>query len=164
MGMDPFDVAVEVVVPLIVDVVVEVLVGVVVDAVVGDDCVVVVVDEVVVDVGVGLVVITNPQPCDGSFKESGSDTGACNVVGVVGVVDVVVDGVVVVGSEEVFDDVVDVVVGGELVVDGETDLCFESCSPDAVSRSATSTTERIIRSRQRDWGKGFGEFCICSSP
>jgi len=163
MGMDPFDVAIEVVVPLIVDVVAEVLVAVVVDAVVGDDSVVVV-DEVVVDVGVGFVVITNPQPCDGSFRESGSDTGNCNVVGIVGIVDVVVDGVVVVGSVDVFVEVLDVVVGGELVVDGEADLCFESCSPDAVSRSAASTTERIIRSRQRDWGKGFGEFRICSSP
>jgi hypothetical protein len=65
------------------------------------------------------------------------------------VVDVVIDGaVVVVGLDDVLDDLEDVVVVVETVVDGETDLFFESCSPDAVSRSARSMTERMIRSRQ----------------
>lgn len=96
MGTDWFDVVVEVVVPLFV-VVDEVVFDVVVVGVDDVGGVVVVVGDEVVDVDVGLeaAVITKPQPCDGSFRLSGSETGAWNVVDVVDVVDDV-DGVVVV--------------------------------------------------------------------
>jgi hypothetical protein len=87
-------------------------VGAVVDDV--DDVVVVV---VVVDVGGGASeagCMTNPQPCDGSLRESGTETGVSageDVVVVEGVV------VVVVGPVVETDDVVVDVVGDETVVD-----------------------------------------------
>jgi hypothetical protein len=126
-------------------------------------------DVVVVDdvVEVGVVVdpfdITNPQPCDGSFSVSGSETRGGDVVeGVVEDVggDVVV---VVVRSVEVPVDRVLVVVD-EMVVGGADELFVDHSSLEPTNTRARSTTERTIRTRQRRWGSGSEEFRICSSP
>ena len=122
-------------------------------------------DVVVVDdvVEVGVVVdpfdITNPQPCDGSFSVSGSQTRGGDVVEDVGG-DVVV---VVVRSVEVPVDLVLVVID-EMVVGGADELFVDHSSLEPTSTRARSTTERTIRTRQRRWGSGSEEFRICSSP
>lgn len=67
------------------------------------------------------------------------------------------------GSVEVEDDAV-VVVVDEMVVGGEVDLWFDTSSPAPDNTSASSTTEKTIRRRQRGWGNGLGEFRICSLP
>ncbi|MHB8380351.1 MAG: hypothetical protein ACYDB2_10655 [Acidimicrobiales bacterium] len=96
MGTVLLTVVVEVVVPMFVVVVVD---DVVFDAaVVGVDdvgvdvgvdvvTVVVGVEVVVGDVGLETAVIAKPQPCDGSFRLSGAETGSWNVVDVVDDVD-----------------------------------------------------------------------------
>jgi hypothetical protein len=137
------------------------LVDVVVDA---EDDDVVEKDVVVVDdvVEVGVVVdpfdITNPQPCDGSFSVSGSQTRGGDVVEDVGG-DVVV---VVVRSVEVPVDLVLVVV--DEMVGGADELFVDHSSLEPTSTRARSTMERTIRTRQRRCGSGSEEFRICSSP
>jgi len=131
------------------DVVVDVgMVGVVVE--VADEVTVVVVD-VVAELGV----IVNPQPCDGSFSASGSETGDWDGVEVDG-------GEVVVVVLVVPDGPVVVVVVDDAVVEDEAKVFFVSSSPIPVRRSAMSTTERMIRSGQRRWGKALGELRILS--
>jgi hypothetical protein len=121
--------------------------------------------DVVVDdvVEFGVVVdpfdITNPQPCDGSFSVSGSETRDGDVVEDVGD-DVAV---VVVRSVEVPVDLVLVVVD-EMVVGGADELFVDHSRLEPTSTRARSTTERTIRTRQRRWGSGSEEFRICSSP
>ena len=137
------------------------MVDVVVDA---EDDDVVEKDVVVVDdvVEVGVVVdpfdITNPQPCDGSFSVSGSQTRGGDVVEDVGG-DVVV---VVVRSVEVPVDLVLVVV--DEMVGGADELFVDHSSLEPTSTRARSTMERTIRTRQRRCGSGSEEFRICSSP
>lgn len=71
--------------------------------------------------------------------------------------------VVVVGSVEVEGDAtVDVV--DETVVAGGVDLWLVASSPAPVKTSASSATDKTIRKRQRAWGNGLGEFCMCWSP
>ena len=142
MGAALFDVDVDVVVDVGV-------VGVVVE--VTDEVTVVVVD-VVAELGV----IVNPQPCDGSFNASGSETGDWDGVEVDG-------GEVVVVVLLVPDGPVVVVVVDDAVVEDEAKVFFVSSSPIPVRRSAMSTTERMIRSGQRRWGKALGELRILSS-
>jgi hypothetical protein len=120
--------------------------------------------DVVVDdvVEFGVVVdpfdITNPQPCDGSFSVSGSQTRGGDVVEDVGG-DVVV---VVVRSVEVPVDLVLVVV--DEMVGGADELFVDHSSLEPTSTRARSTMERTIRTRQRRCGSGSEEFRICSSP
>ena len=111
---------------------------------------------VVVDVVAESGVIANPQPCDGSFNASGSETGDW-------------DGVEVDGGEVVVvvlvlepDGLVAVVVVDDVVVEDAADVLFVSSSPIPVRRSAMSTTERMIRRDQRRWGKALGELRILS--
>lgn len=119
------------------------------------DVVVEVVD-VVVDVVRGSGVIANPHPCDGSFSASGSETGDWDVVEVDG------GEVVVVVLVVVPDGPVVVVVVDDVVVDDGANVFFVNSSPIPVRRSPMSTTERMIRSGQRRWGKALGELCILS--
>jgi hypothetical protein len=111
---------------------------------------------VVVDVVAESGVIANPQPCDGSFNASGSETGDW-------------DGVEVDGGEVVVvvlvlepDGLVAVVVVDDVVVEDAADVLFVSSSPIPVRRSAMSTTERMIRRDQRRWGKALRELRILS--
>lgn len=117
-----------------------------------DEIVVVVVD-VVVEVAVKSGVIANPQPCDGSFSASGSETGNWDDVEPDG-------GEVVVVTVGVPDGSVEVVVVDKVVVEDEADVFLESSSLVPVSRSARSITERITRNGQRRWGRAFAELRI----
>jgi hypothetical protein len=115
--------------------------------------------DVVVDVALDAVDIANPQPCDGSFSASGSETGVCdgNVLndGAVVVVEAVEPVVVPVAST--------VVVVLDDVVLEEAGVFFEISRPAPVSTSARSATERVTRSGQRRCGRAFGELRISLS-
>jgi hypothetical protein len=93
-------------------------------------------------------VMTNPQPCAGSFKVKGSEIGNCVVVVVVGgavvVVVVVVVVVAPVGVVVVVDSMVDVVV--DVDVNG---AFFVTSRPTPVNTRPSSTTRRTNRNGHR---------------
>lgn len=124
------------------------------------DQVVEVADDDVVDVVMGSDVIANPQPCDGSFSASGSETGDCDGVEVDGGEVVVVVMVVLL---VVLDGSVGLVVVDDVVVEVEANVFFVNSSAIPVKRSEMRATERTICSAQRRWGKALGELGILSS-
>jgi hypothetical protein len=95
--------------------------------------------------------ITKPHPRDGSFSANGSETGESEDV------DATVVVVLEVGPDEP-------VVVDEVELEDVAALVFEYCSPDPVSRSASSTTQSPNRSGQWRWGWELGKIGISWSP